>query len=69
MPPGEVDVTVDLVRALLADQHPDLAGFTIDEFANGWDNVIYRLGTELTVRLPRREMAAVLAEVDDPNES
>ena len=28
----------------------------------GWDNVIYRLGDELTVRLPRRTMAAELVE-------
>lgn len=62
MPAAEVDVTVDLVRALLADQYPDLAGLAIDELAHGWDNVIFRLGDELTVRLPRREMAAVLVD-------
>ncbi len=62
MPEAEVDITVDLVRALLTDQHPDLAARPITPLANGWDNAIYRLGDDLTVRLPRREMAAVLVE-------
>lgn len=30
--------------------------------SNGWDNVVFRLGHELLVRLPRREMAARLVE-------
>lgn len=30
--------------------------------SNGWDNVVFRLGHELLVRLPRREMAAKLVE-------
>jgi aminoglycoside phosphotransferase (APT) family kinase protein len=62
MPAAEVEITVDLVQGLLDDQHPDLAGQSIVELANGWDNVIYRLGDQLTVRLPRRHMAAVLVE-------
>ncbi len=60
MPAAEVDIDVDLVRDLLQHQHPDLADLPIVELANGWDNVIYRLGDQLTVRLPRREMAAAL---------
>lgn len=51
-----------LVRALLQDQFPDLAQLDIVEIASGWDNVIYRLGDDLTARLPRREVAAVLVE-------
>lgn len=62
MPAAEVDVSAELVRALLASQHPDLADLPITELANGWDNVIFRLGDELTVRLPRREMSARLAD-------
>lgn len=30
--------------------------------ANGWDNVMDRLGDELTVRLPRRKMAVPLID-------
>ncbi|MHA7133148.1 aminoglycoside phosphotransferase family protein [Oerskovia turbata] len=60
MPAAEVDVTVDLVRALLEAQHPDLAGRPLEVVANGWDNVVLRLGDDLAVRVPRREAAAGL---------
>lgn len=59
-PPAEVDVTVDLVRRLLRAQHPDLADLPLRVVANGWDNVTLRLGDDLAVRVPRREMAAQL---------
>ncbi len=59
-PVAEVDVTVELVRALLAAQHPDLADRPLQVVANGWDNVVLRLGDDLAVRVPRREAAAGL---------
>lgn len=63
MPAAELDVTPDLVRDLLAAQHPDLLeGREISVFANGWDNAMLRLGDDLLVRLPRRELAARLVE-------
>ena len=61
-PAAEVDVDVPLVRALLRDQHPDLADLPLELVANGWDNVIVRLGDLLAVRLPRRAAAAELIE-------
>jgi aminoglycoside phosphotransferase (APT) family kinase protein len=60
MPAAEVDVTPDLVRRLVGDQHPDLADLPITIMANGWDNVICLLGDELVVRLPRRAAAVSL---------
>ena len=60
MPAAEVPVSVELVRQLLLDQHPDIAGLDIRVLANGWDNLVCRLGAELLVRLPRRAMAAEL---------
>src|SRR5882762_5710840 len=62
MPAAEVDVGPEVVRALLAEQHPDLADLDLVELAYGWDNAMYRLGDELTVRVPRRAMAAALVE-------
>jgi aminoglycoside phosphotransferase (APT) family kinase protein len=62
MPAAEIDVTEGLVRRLLDEQHRDIAGLPIAPLANGWDNVIFRLGDEFTVRVPRRQMAAVLVE-------
>ena len=50
----EVDTDADLVRRLLASQHPQWAGLSIERVASaGTDNAIYRLGDELAVRLPR----------------
>jgi aminoglycoside phosphotransferase (APT) family kinase protein len=60
MPPAEVDVSADLVRGLLAAQQPDLAHLPVRVLANGWDNLLCRLGDELVVRLPRRAQAATL---------
>ncbi|MFJ3804625.1 aminoglycoside phosphotransferase family protein [Streptomyces sp. NPDC090088] len=60
MPAAEVSVSADLVRRLLDEQHPDLAGLPVEVLANGWDNLVCRLGEEFLVRLPRRAMAAEL---------
>jgi aminoglycoside phosphotransferase (APT) family kinase protein len=60
MPADEVDVSPELVRRLLAAQQPDLAHLPIEMMANGWDNLMCRLGAELVVRLPRRAVAAEL---------
>ena len=62
MPAAEVDITDDLVRALLAEQHPDLVDLPLTPLAFGWDNAIFRLGDELVVRLPRRQLGANLVE-------
>jgi aminoglycoside phosphotransferase (APT) family kinase protein len=58
MPAAEVEVSADLVRRLLADQHPDLARLPVEFLANGWDNELYRVGNELVARLPRRALGA-----------
>jgi aminoglycoside phosphotransferase (APT) family kinase protein len=50
----EVAVDDDLVRGLLADQHPALADRPLRRIATwGTDHVIYRLGDDLSVRLPK----------------
>ncbi len=54
--------TIDegLVRALLQEQHRDLAHLAVELLAVGWDNAVFRLGPALTVRLPRRPEGAAL---------
>ena len=59
-PPAEVDVTVELATSLLAGQHPDLAHLPIGTRFDGWDNVTFRLGDELALRLPRIAAGAAL---------
>jgi len=57
-PPADVIVDPSLVRALLQEQHPDLAHLMPVKVAEGWDNFLFRLGDELAVRLPRRAASA-----------
>jgi aminoglycoside phosphotransferase (APT) family kinase protein len=61
-PAADIEVDEPVVRRLLREQHPDLAELELRLVANGWDNVLYRLGSELVVRLPRRTVAAELIE-------
>lgn len=61
MPTAEINISTELVNALIRSQHPDLAA-PLRRVANGWDNVIFRLGDDLAVRLPRRAVAVTLLE-------
>lgn len=61
-PAADIEVDDALVRRLLEEQHPDLAELPLRLVANGWDNVLYRLGDELVVRVPRRQLVAGLIE-------
>jgi aminoglycoside phosphotransferase (APT) family kinase protein len=56
----DVEIDQQLVRSLLEDQHPDLAGLRIRAVGGGWDNMMWRLGEDLAVRLPRLSRAAAL---------
>ena len=54
----KVDIDVSLVRRLLAAQHPQWAGLSIEPVLPwGTDNALYRLGDDMVVRLPRIERA------------
>jgi aminoglycoside phosphotransferase (APT) family kinase protein len=48
----QIEVTAELIRDLLRDQHPDLADRPVRLGARGWDNQLWRLGDDLAVRLP-----------------
>ncbi len=61
-PISEIEIDTALVYSLLSHQHPDLAHLPIHLVDAGWDNVMFRLGDELSVRLPRRKAAATLIE-------
>ena len=61
----ELDITVGLVRALLAAQCPQWSGLPLRRVPSaGTENALFRLGTDLVVRLPRLPGAvdAILAE-------
>jgi len=47
-PPAEVSIDTSLVRALLEEQHADLASLALGDISEGWDNRVFRLGEDLT---------------------
>ena len=61
-PISELKIDEALVYGLLAEQHPDLMHLPIQLVDSGWDNVMFRLGKQLSIRLPRRQAAAKLIE-------
>ncbi|KRC88617.1 hypothetical protein ASE25_12235 [Terrabacter sp. Root85] len=63
----EVRATPELVRRLLADQCPQLAELPVTALPDdveGTDNVLFRLGDALVVRMPKVEWAAQQADSD-----
>jgi aminoglycoside phosphotransferase (APT) family kinase protein len=65
MPAAEVPIDAALVRRLVDSQFPRWAGLDLEAVDSpGWDNALFRLGPELVVRLPRRQLGADLV----PNE-
>lgn len=59
----KADLTVALVERLVADQFPQWAGLTVAPVElDGWDNTTFRLGDELSVRLPSHDV--YVAQVD-----
>jgi aminoglycoside phosphotransferase (APT) family kinase protein len=61
-PGAEIDIDAALVRSLLRSQYPDLADLSFVKVGEGFDNSLWRLGDELVLRIPRREVAALLIE-------
>ncbi len=61
-PEAEYEINSKLVLHLLKSQHPDLAGLPISNLDEGWDNRMFRLGSEYLIRLPRRILSAGLIE-------
>jgi aminoglycoside phosphotransferase (APT) family kinase protein len=55
---SDVEITADLIRELLREQHPDLADRPLRLGAKGWDNQLWRLGDDLAVRMPWATQAA-----------
>lgn len=63
----EIETSVGLVRSLLQSQYPQWADLPLKRIASaGTDNVIYRLGDTLSVRLPRIHWA--IDQIDKEHE-
>lgn len=61
-PAAELEITESLVRSLLEAERPDLAAGALVPVEEGWDNAVWRLGEEHSVRVPRRAVAVPLLE-------
>jgi len=59
-PAAERTLAEDEVRELVRTVSPRLASLPLTRVAEGWDNVTWRLGSDLAVRMPRRLRAAPL---------
>ena len=57
---SEIEISEELVRNLLRDQHPDLAELRIREVEGGWGNQMWRLGDALAVRMQRMDSLPAL---------
>ena len=64
-PPAHGSISRSLARTLLEAQAPELAHLEIGERFDGWDMVVFRLGSELSLRLPR--VAAAVAPLEREN--
>lgn len=62
--PAEVRVDAALVRRLLRRQRPDLAEAPVAPLATGWDNALFRVGSDLIARMPRRTLGATNLTVE-----
>lgn len=61
----EVDIDADLVRRLVGSQFPQWGDLSIAPTATGGtDNVMYRIGEELAVRMPRIERTKTQVELE-----
>ncbi|SDD01903.1 aminoglycoside phosphotransferase family protein [Glycomyces harbinensis] len=60
------EITADLARRLVADQFPHWAHLPVAPVPRqGWDNRTFRLGTDLSVRLPSAAGYAAAVEEED----
>ena len=63
-PDAGLEITAELVRALVDGQFPQWRGEPLTFVSEGWDNVMYRLGEHLAVRLPRREATVTFSAAE-----
>jgi len=60
IPSADWVVDLELGRELLEAHAPKLAALPMRPGGEGWDNVTFRLGDELAMRIPRRRLGAEL---------
>ena len=61
---AELSLSIDEVRDLITSQFPVFSGASIREYGKGWDNTAYLVNKEFVFRLPRREEAVPLMDME-----
>lgn len=61
---AEWEVSEALAHKLISKQFPQLASESIQKLGHGWDNTVYRIGTEYVFRFPRREVAIDFLKIE-----
>ena len=59
-PDPEIAITELQLKNMLDRQFPEFSNLKLQLIASGWDNFIYRFGTDLMIRIPRRQLGAEL---------
>lgn len=59
-PVAEIEIDEGLAEALLITQCPEFASGPLERAGEGWDNITFRVGDDLALRIPRREVAVDL---------
>jgi len=59
-PPAEIELSIEEIKALIDSQIHELSDNSLEYLESGWDNIMYRLGDDYVVRLPRRQLGADL---------
>jgi hypothetical protein len=67
---GKAAITADLVSGLIRAHFPQWAGLPVRRVEpGGWDNVTFRLGADMSVRLWKAMIVLVGALKDDPEDA
>ena len=62
---AEIDLSVELVAEVIANQFPQFANRSIVELGEGWDMVAYLVADEFVFRFPRRQVGADLVAIEN----
>lgn len=63
--PEKLDISLSLVHNLIAEQFPQWTHLSITPVPlSGWDNRTFRLGDEMSIRLPSAQCYAAKVEIE-----
>lgn len=59
---ADIEITITLAQAMIANQFPSLSPIKIDYIGEGWDNKVFMVNDQYVFRFPHRKIAASLIE-------